>query len=83
MNSEGDSTKSTATQTDAQVAIDSNQFLHSRGLLDLTYWKVKDMCFGDLRRGPYGDTLLPAGLLEDVVDNMKKLAKGETFVTLY
>ncbi|KAL9974746.1 hypothetical protein ACROYT_G011827 [Oculina patagonica] len=65
--------KSAGTQTE-QITTNGID-LTSRGLLDVTEWKVEETCFGDVLRGPCGDTLLPAGLLEEVRDNMKELSQ--------
>ncbi len=70
--------KSAGTQTE-QITTNGID-LTSRGLLDVTEWKVEETCFGDVLRGPCGDTLLPAGLLEEVRDNMKELSQRKNFI---
>ena len=79
--------RSTATQTNVPIANVGGRFLisrdNSRGLLNLTEWTVEETCFGDLLRGPNGETFLPTGLLEEVADSMKQLSKRETFVCLF
>ena len=75
--------KSAATQTDAPVVNDGRRIListdNSRGLLNLTEWTIKETCFGDVLRGPSGETLLPTGLFEEVADSMKELSKRKHF----
>ena len=39
------------------------------------------MCFADLHRDPNQGTLLLAGFLKEIADNMKLLSKHETIVT--
>ena len=56
--------------------------ISSRGILDLSEWEVEETCFGDLLRGPLGDTLMPARLFEEVRDHMKQLSKRKTHNSL-
>jgi len=71
--------KSTGTQTNDTITTEGINF-NSRGLLDLTEWRIEETCFRDLVRGPCGDTLLPAGLVEEVTENMKQLSKRKSFI---
>ena len=71
--------KSTGTQTNDTITTEGINF-NSCGLLDLTEWRLEETCFGDLLRGPCGDTLLPAGLFEEVTENMKQLSKRKSFI---
>ena len=59
--------------------------ISSRGMLDLSEWEVEETCFGDLLRRDLlllGDTLMPAGLFEEVTDHMKQLSKRKTHNSL-
>ena len=56
--------------------------ISSRGMLDLSEWEVEETCLGDLLRGPLRDTLMPAGLFEEVTDHMKQLSKRKTHNSL-
>ena len=79
---QGDGKKLTSTATQTVERVADAVDISSRGMLDLSEWEVEETCFGDLLRGPLGDTLMPAGLFEEVTDHMKQLSKRKTHNSL-